>query len=132
MSDDKLIKEILENTGVIAVVGLSPKEHRTSHMVASYLQGQGYRIIPVYPREEKILGEKVYRSVSEIKEDVDTVCIFRKPEEVFPVVLDAVKKKPKYIWMQQGIVNEKACRLAEKNGIAVVMDKCMYREHSSL
>jgi len=130
MDDRKLIKKILEQTKTIAVVGLSPKPHRTSHSVSKNIQGKGYRIIPVYPREETILNEKVYRSVSEIKEPIDLVVIFRKSEEVYPVVEDAVKVKPKAIWMQQGIVNEEAAALARDAGIDVVMDRCISLEYS--
>ncbi len=129
MGEIELIKKILKETKTIAVVGLSPKEHRTSHHVSSYLQNHGYRIIPVYPREDKILGEKVYRNVSSIPDKIDTVLIFRKSEEVQEVVEDAVKKKPKFIWMQKDIINERAAEIAASLGIGVVMDRCMYVEH---
>lgn len=132
MEEQDLIKEILQKAKVIAVVGLSPKEDRVSHRVSSYLKGCGYRIIPVYPREEMILGEKVYRNASDIKEKVDVVLIFRRSEDVLPVVQDAVKIKPSYIWMQQGIINEEAASLARESGAAVVMDRCMHREHAKL
>ena len=119
---DKIMK-ILSSAKRIAVVGLSPKPHRTSHYVSEYLQKKGYKIIPVYPREEKILGEKVYRSVSEIEAGADMVLVFRKSEEVLHVVEDAVKAKP------AAVINEEAAKLAEENGALVVMDKCMYKEH---
>jgi len=129
MGEIELVKKILSETKVIAVVGLSPKEHRTSHHVSNYLKEHGYRIIPVYPREEKILGEKVYRSVSEIPDKIDTVLIFRKSEEVPRVVEDAVRKNPRFIWMQKDIINENAAELARSLGIEVIMDRCMYVEH---
>ncbi|HDT15046.1 MAG TPA: CoA-binding protein [Firmicutes bacterium] len=129
MGAQELIGEILMNTKTIAVVGLSPKAHRTSHSVSEYMQKQGYKIIPVYPREETILGEKVYRSVSEIPGKIDTVLVFRRSEDAESAVDDAILKKPAYIWMQKGIVNEKAAKKAEKEGIKVVMDRCMYVEH---
>ena len=132
MTQETLIKTILTSSKVIAVVGLSPKAHRTSHTVSEYLQEHGYRIIPVYPREDTILGEKVFRKTSDITEKVDTVLIFRKSEEVLPVVEDAVKIGPKYIWMQQGIENEEAAGLAKDCGIEVIMDRCMYKEHVKL
>lgn len=129
MEEKEKISRILSTAKRIAVVGLSPKSHRTSHYVSEYLQKKGYKILPVYPREEKILGEKVYRSVSEIEGGADTVLVFRKSEEVLCVVEDAVKVKPNAVWMQEGVVNEAAAELAEKNGAIVVMDKCMYKEH---
>ncbi|MFP4466206.1 MAG: CoA-binding protein [Candidatus Goldiibacteriota bacterium] len=132
MDTQDLIKEILEETKTIAVIGLSPKKHRTSHSVSEYLQGEGYRIIPVYPREETIMGEKVYRKTSEIPEDIDTVLIFRRTEETEAAVDDALLKKPSYIWMQKGIKNENAAAKAEKQGVKVIMDRCMYVEHKRL
>jgi hypothetical protein len=123
------ISEILKNQKTIAVVGLSPKKERTSHWVAEYLQNQGYRIIPVYPREEVILNEKVYRSLKEIPEKVDTVLIFRRSEFVPPIVEEAIQIQPSYIWMQDGIYHEESAKEAEKHGIVVVMNDCMYREH---
>ena len=132
MSEEDKMKKILDEYKTIAVVGLSPKEHRVSHSVSAYLQNNGYKIIPVYPREEIILGEKVYRKLTEIPVKVDTVLIFRKSEEVLAVVEEAVKIKPKAIWMQEGIINREACELAEKNGIITVMDECMYKQHVRL
>jgi uncharacterized protein len=132
MNENDLIKEIFKNTKTIAIVGLSPKPHRASHHVASYLKSQGFKIIPVYPRENKILGEKVYGSLSEIQEKVDTVCIFRNPSEVVPVVQEAVKLKPFAIWMQETVINDEAANIARNAGINVIMDKCMYKEHCKL
>ncbi len=129
MEEKEKISKILKAAKRIAVVGLSPKPHRTSHYVSEYLQKKGYKIIPVYPREEKILGEKVYRSVSEIEGGADTILVFRKSEEVLRVVEDAVKAKPSAVWMQEGVINEEAAKLAEKKGVLVVMDRCMYKEH---
>jgi predicted CoA-binding protein len=132
MNEPEVIRKIFEVSKTIAIVGLSPKPHRASHHVAEYLQEQGYKIIPVYPREAEILGEKVYRSLSEIPGKVDTVCIFRDPSEVVPVVNEAVKLAPFAIWMQESVVNEEAAGIAEKNNIRVVMDRCMYKEHIKL
>lgn len=129
MDEKAKIAKILSTTKRIAVVGLSPKPHRTSNHVSEYLQKKGYKIIPVYPREEEILGEKVYRRVSDIEGGADTVLVFRKSEEVLHVVEDAIKSRPAAFWMQEGVVNEEAAALAEKNGALVVMDKCMYKEH---
>ena len=96
------------------------------------MQEHGYKIIPVYPREEEILGEKVYRTLSDIREKVDCVCIFRDPAEVVPIVQEAVKLKPFAIWMQETVINEEARKIAENNGINVIMDKCMFKEHVRL
>lgn len=130
-SGEKSILEILKDQKTIAVVGLSPKPEKASHWVSEYLQSQGYRIIPVYPTEEKILGEKVYRKLSEIPEKIDTVLIFRNSKFVPPIVEEAIKlePKPKHIWMQDGVYSEEAAKMAEKEGIVVVMNDCMYREH---
>lgn len=132
MTEQELIKEIFAKTKTIAVVGLSPKPHRASHHVAEYLQEHGYRIIPVYPREVEILGEKVCRTLAEIKDKVDTVCIFRNSAEVVPIVEEAIKLKPFAIWMQETVVNEQAKKMAENKGINVIMDKCMLKEHIKL
>jgi len=132
MEEEKLIKKILQEAKTIAVVGLSPKEYRTSHIVAKYLKEHNYKIIPVYPREDEILGEKVYRELTDIKEKIDVVLIFRRSEEVFEVVKQAIKINPKYIWMQLGIENKEAEEFARKNGVEVVSNRCMKIEHSSL
>ncbi len=132
MDTDNLIKKILNETKTIAVVGLSPKKFRASYIVSEYLQQHGYRIIPVYPREKEILGQKVYEKLTDIKEKIDLVLIFRRSEEVLPVVEEAIKIKPKFIWMQLGITNKEAEELAKDNGIEVVVNRCMKIEHSAL
>jgi len=132
MEETKLIKKIFDETKTIAVVGLSPKKYRASYVVSEYLQQHGYKIIPVYPREKKILGENVYENLTDIKEEIDLVLIFRRSEEVLPVVEQAIKMKPKFIWMQLGIINKEAEELAKNNGIEVVSNRCMKIEHSSL
>ncbi len=96
------------------------------------MKGNGYKIIPVSPNSENILNEKTYKSLSEIKENVGIVDIFRPSDECLNVVKEAIKIKPKVIWMQLGIINEEAKKLAEKNGIKVVMDKCIMIEHKRL
>ncbi len=132
LANMKEIEGILQNSKTIAVVGLSPKEKRPSNMVARYLQEAGYRIIPVNPGQTEILGEKCYPSLLDIPEPVDLVNIFRKSADVLPVVEEAVKVKARAVWMQQGIVNEAAARLARENGLAVVMDRCVKIDHASL
>jgi predicted CoA-binding protein len=105
---DKKICDVLKTSKTIVVVGLSPKPHRASNQVAKYMQEKGYKIIPVYPREDEILGEKVYRSLDEIDFEVDIVDIFRKSEDTPPIVEKAVKLPGvKCVFLQEGIKNEK-------------------------
>jgi predicted CoA-binding protein len=127
---DKKLCEILKTAKTIVVVGLSPKEHRASHQVAKYMQQKGYKIIPVYPREEEILGEKVYRSLDEIDFEVDIVDIFRKGEDTPPIVEKAVKLPGiKCVFLQEGVTNEKSKEIAENAGVFYVEDKCLMVEH---
>lgn len=126
------IKEILLNTKSIAVVGLSDNPERISYMVAKAMQDKGYRIIPVNPNAEEILGEKSYASLTGIEEPVDIVNVFRRSEHVLPVAEEAVKIKAKVLWLQQGIVNEDAAKIAQQNGLEVIMDRCIKVEDSIL
>ncbi len=128
------IKDILRNSKTIAVVGISPKEDRPSYIVASYLKSKGYRIIPVRPDGDEILGEKVYHSLSEIPKEirVEVVDIFRRSEDVPPVVEEAIQRGAKAIWMQEGVIHKEAGEEAEKAGLKVVMDRCMKKEHQRL
>lgn len=130
MNDSK-IRQIL-SFQTIAVVGCSPKEHRASHQVASYLRMVGYKMIPVNPGYPSILGEKCYPNLLEIREKVDIVNIFRRSEHVFPIVRDAVKIGAKAVWMQDGIIHDLAAEEAEKAGLLVVMNDCIMREHHRL
>ena len=116
----------------IAVVGLSSDTDKPSNGVASYLQQNDFDIIPVNPKEKEILGEQCYPDISSIPSDVkiDVVDIFRPSDQVMSCVQDAISRKPKVIWMQKGIANEEAKKLAEAAGIEVVMDKCIKIEHS--
>ena len=126
------VRDILEESKVIAVVGLSPKPERDSHEVAKYLQDQGYRIVPVNPRADTILGEKSYPDLASIPEKVDVVDIFRRSDDVPPVVDQAIDIGAKAVWMQLGIVNEVAAAKAREAGLGVVMDRCMLVEHRNL
>ena len=129
---DSVTREILRRSRVFAVVGLSPKPERDSHRVARFLQAHGYRVIPVYPRETEILGERVHASLRDIPEPVDVVDIFRRSELVAPVVEDAVAIGAKVVWMQLGVIDEEAARRARAAGLIVVMDRCPiieYRAH---
>ena len=131
---DEEIKDTLSISKIVAVVGISPKEDRPSYMVAAYLKSKGYRILPVRPDGDAILGEKVYHNLSEIPKEIeiDVVDIFRRPEDVPPIVEEAIQRGAKVIWMQDGIVNEEAAARAEKAGLKVVMDRCMKRDHQRL
>ena len=126
------VQRILETTKTIAVVGLSDKPDRDSYQIASYLQQQGYRIIPVNPRIKGVLGEKAYPSLRDVPDPVDVVDIFRRSEDVPPIVEDAIAIGAKVIWMQAGIVNEEAAARAEAAGLAVIMDACMRSAHRTL
>ncbi len=131
---DEEMREILSNCKTVAVVGISPKEDRPSYVVAAYLKSKGYRIIPVRPDGGEILGEKVYPSLMEIPKEIeiDIVDVFRKSEDVPPVVEEATRRGAKMIWMQEGIINLEAEAKAEKAGLKVVMDLCMKKEHQRL
>lgn len=130
-SDEK-IKDLLTQCKTIAVVGLSDKPHRDSYKVAQYLQEHGYRIIPVHPRVKEVLGEKVYKSLSEIPEKVDLVNVFRKSEETPPVAQESITLKPKAVWLQLGIVNDEAAKIAAEAGLEFVQDRCIKVEHARL
>jgi predicted CoA-binding protein len=125
-------EEILKSSRVVAIVGLSPKRDRPSYGVASYLKEQGYRIIPVNPKEKEILGEPSYPDLGSIPEPVDVVDIFRRPEEVPDIVDDAIRMGAKAVWMQEDVINEKAASKAREAGFLVIMDKCMKKEHQRM
>jgi predicted CoA-binding protein len=133
----KEIKLILETYKTIAVVGLSSDPAKDSHRVALYLQSVGYRVIPVNPFVDEVLGEKSYKSLLDVPEAIDIVDIFRPSEAVPAIVEEAIQLKnklgsPKVIWMQLGIINEEAAGRAKEAGFKVVMDHCMMREHKRL
>ena len=128
---DDPIQFILDECKVIAVVGLSSKAHRPSYGVAQYLQGVGYKIIPVNPNEEKVLGEQAYPSLEDIPVKVDAVCIFRRSEFVPPLVESAIAIAAKGVWMQEGVVHKEAASKARQAGLAVVMDRCMLKDHAN-
>lgn len=128
---DDQIREIL-SLSKVAVIGMSKNSSKAAHYVPKYLSENGYEIIPVNPTTDEILGEKCYESISEIDEQIDVVDIFRPSEQVLPFVEAAIKKKPKVIWLQEGIHNSKAEELAQKAGIKVVFNRCMLAEHQRL
>ena len=133
MKDEEL-KQILKSSKTVAVVGISPKEDRPSYRVASYLQSKGYRIIPVRPDGDTILGETIYPQIMEIPKEIeiDVVDIFRKSEEVPPIVEEAIRRGAKIVWMQEGVIHQKAGEDAERAGLKVVMDRCIKKEHERL
>ena len=129
---DQLMSEILTSARTIASVGVSSNPEKESHQVVWYLKEAGYRIIPVNPTATEILDEKVYPELSAIPDKVDVVQVFRKPEDVPPVVEEAIRIGAKAVWMQEGIVNEEAARKAREAGLQVVMDACMRATHRRL
>ena len=126
------IPDLLRRSRTIAVVGLSSKKFRPSYGVAEYMQEQGYRIIPVNPNESEVLGEKTYRSIDDVPEHIDIVDIFRRSELVGPIVESAIRVGANAIWMQEGVVHEEAAQKARDAGLAVVMDRCILKEHMRL
>ena len=132
--EEEELKKTLQQSKTVAVVGISPKPDRPSYIVAAYLKAKGYRIIPVRPDGEEILGEKVYHSLTEIPKaiEIDIVDIFRKPEDVPPIVEEATRRGAKVVWMQEGITHPEAAGRAEKAGLKVVMDRCIKKEHQRL
>ena len=132
MDHDQELKEILLSAQTIASVGLSSNQDKESYWIASYLKEQGYRIIPVNPTATEILGEKVYPSLSAIPDKVDIVQVFRKPEDVPPVVDEAIQIGAKVVWMQEGIRHDAAAQKAREAGLKVVMDACMRMTHRRL
>jgi uncharacterized protein len=120
---------ILQSARTIAVVGLSGKRYRPSYGVAEYLQRSGYRIIPVNPEETEVLGEKSYPDLDSVPGPVDVVDIFRRSEFVPEIVEAAIRKGAKAVWMQEGVVHEEAAGRARQAGLAVVMDRCILKDH---
>jgi hypothetical protein len=123
---------ILQTARTIAVVGLSPKRYRPSYGVAEYMQRSGYRIIPVNPLETEILGEKCYPDLDSVPVAIDIVDIFRRPEHVPAIVEAAIRKGAKAVWMQEGVIHEEAAKKAVDAGLAVVMDRCILKDHRRL
>ena len=132
-SNPKEMKEIFESVKTIAILGLSPDESKASNMVAKYLQNAGYKIVPVYPKEDEILGEKVYRSLKEIPFKIDMVDIFRKPA-AFDAIADACIERGDIdvFWGQLGLVNNAAAQKAKDAGMKVVQNYCTKLEHRAL
>jgi predicted CoA-binding protein len=123
------IRELLQHSKTIAVVGLSDSPLRPSHGVSAYMQTHGYRIIPVNPEIRLSLGEKSYPTLAAVPEKIDIVNIFRRPEFVEAIVDQAIALKIPAVWMQEEVINEKAAEKARKAGMFVVMNRCILKEH---
>ncbi|HTZ94928.1 MAG TPA: CoA-binding protein [Terriglobales bacterium] len=123
------ISDLLKRAKTIAVVGLSDSPLRPSHGVAAYMQTHGYRIIPVNPQVDEVLGEQAYASLLDVPEKIDIVNIFRRSEFVGEVVDQAIRLQVPAIWMQEDVINEEAAEKARKAGILVIMDRCILKEH---
>jgi hypothetical protein len=130
--DDAAIRALLMRVQTVAVVGLSPKRNRPSHRVAAALQGFGYRIIPVRPAVDEVLGEKAYADLRQAPGGIDLVDVFRAPEEVGPIVDACIDLRIPALWLQDGVVNEEQALRARAAGIMVVMDRCTYRDYCML
>jgi predicted CoA-binding protein len=128
---DEEIKQIFSLKNV-AVIGMSKHQEKAAHFVPKYLSQNGYNIMPVNPTADEILEKKCYPSVEDIPDPIDIVDVFRPSDQVLPVVQQAIKKKPKVIWLQEGIHNVEAEELARKEGIKVVFNRCMLAEHQRL
>jgi hypothetical protein len=128
---DNEIKEIYSLKNV-AVIGISKNQEKAAHYVPKYLAENGYNIIPINPSANEILNKKCYPSINDVDESIDIVDVFRPSDQVLPFVKDAIKKKPKVIWLQEGIHNTEAEELARKEGITIVFNRCMLAEHQRL
>lgn len=128
-NDPKTIETILNECRTIAVVGLSSNPARPSFGVARYLQQNGYRVIPVNPKETEVLGEKAYANLADVPERVDLVDIFRRSEEAGHHVDEAIRLGAKAVWMQDGVIDDAAAKRAQEAGLMIVMDDCILRQH---
>ncbi len=132
-SNKSELKEIFEKVKTIAIAGLSPDESKDSNRVATYLQDRGYKIVPIYPKGEIILGEKVYRSLSEVPFEIDMVDIFRKSDALHSIADECIKRGDiKVFWAQKGIVNNEAAQKAKDAGMIVVQSMCSMVEHRNI
>jgi len=132
VDDIEGIRGILANNKTVAMVGLSANWHRPSNFAAKYLLDHGFKVIPVNPAYDEVLGQKCYPSLKDIPVPVDVVDVFRKPEDVPPIVEDAIAIGAKVLWLQLGVINEAAQQRAEEAGLAVVVDRCMKIEYARL
>lgn len=131
VSTNSDLKHILESAKTIAIVGLSANPSKDSNKVARYLKENGFKIIPVHPKEEEILGEKAVSSLDEISEPVDIVNVFRRPEQIVPHAEEAIRNGAGVFWMQLGIENQEAAELLNEAGVDVVMNRCTKVDYES-
>ena len=132
MSTITRLRRLLKDNHTIAVVGLSADWFRPSYFAAKYMQAHGFRVIPVNPKYQEILGEKCYPDLKSIPDKVDIVDVFRKPEDCVPIARDAVAIGAKVLWLQIGVINEEASHIATAGGLEVVMDRCVKIEDARL
>lgn len=131
-TDINALRRILKQNKTLAIVGLSANWYRPSYFAAKYMQEHGYRIIPVNPAYEEVLGEKCYASLKDIPEKIDLVDCFRKSEDIEPIAKEAIEIGAKVLWLQLGVMNEKAAKMARDAGLEVVQDRCVKIEHGRL
>ena len=131
-TDINTLRRILKQCKTLAIVGLSANWYRPSYFAAKYMQEHGYRIIPVNPAYDEVLGEKCYASLKDIPERVDMVDCFRKSEDIEPIAREAIEIGAGVLWMQLGVMNEKAAKMARDAGLEVVQDRCVKIEHGRL
>ena len=131
-TDINTLRRILKESKTLAIVGLSANWYRPSFFAAKYMQEHGYRIIPVNPAYQEVLGEKCYPSLKDIPEEIDMVDCFRKSEDIEPIAKQAIEIGAKVLWMQLGVTNEKAANMAREAGLEVVQDRCVKIEHGRL
>lgn len=129
INSPQTIERILDECRTIAVVGLSANPTRPSNGVSAYMQAQGYKVIPVNPRETEVLGEKSYASLADVPEKIDLVDIFRKSAEAGAVVDEAIEIGAKAVWLQEGVIDNEAAERAVAAGLLVVMNRCWLKEH---
>lgn len=130
--DDETVRSLLEGAQRIAVVGLSPKPHRDSHRVSRYMLERGYEIVPVYPREDEIFGQKVYRRVSDVPGRIDIVDVFRRSDQLPATIDDVLGSEAMALWLQIGCIEVDGALRARDRGLAVVMDRCIMVDHRRL
>jgi predicted CoA-binding protein len=125
---EERIENILSHTRTIAVVGLSDKPDRPSHVVAKFLKDRGFRVVPVNPAVREVLGETSYGSLAEVPGKIDLVDVFRRSEDVPPIAEEAVRVGARFFWMQEGVRSDRACEILDAAGIPWVMDRCVKKE----
>ena len=132
MINDAELTTLLRTAKTVAVIGISNNPSRPSFGVSRFLQRQGFRIVPVNPAETEVHGEKAYASIKDVPDSVDIVNIFRRSDQIMPLMKDILEKRPRLIWMQEGVVNEDAAQLADASDIPVVMNRCILKELARL